>query len=61
MPLVRQHLDWKGFDEAYYYFVAHTKESDSEEKRAQIALYTDLAPEDLADGAFDARLFKRGI
>ena len=61
MPLVRQHLDWKGFDEAYYYFVAHTKESDSEEKRAQIALYTDLAPEDLADGAFDARLFNEAF
>ena len=61
MELVRQHLNWKGFDEAYYYFVAHTKESDSEEKRATIALYTDLAPEDLADGAFDARLFNEAF
>ena len=61
MELVREHLKWKGFNEAYYYFVAHTKESDSEAKRAQIALYTDLAPEELADGAFDARLFNEAF
>ena len=61
MELVREHLKWKGFNEAYYYFVAHTKESDSEAKRAQIALYTDLVPEELADGAFDARLFNEAF
>ncbi len=61
LSLVRQYLDWKGFDETYYYFVAHTNENKNEEKRAQIALYTDLEPEDLVDGAFDSRLFNEAF
>ena len=45
------------FDLAYYYFIAHTKEMGEDEKRAATALFTDLDPADLADGAFDEKLF----
>ncbi|MCR5077724.1 MAG: DUF4132 domain-containing protein [Prevotella sp.] len=55
--LVKAYLGWEGFDLAYYYFIAHTKEMSYDEKRAATVLYTDLAPEDLTDGAFDERLF----
>lgn len=46
-------LDWDGFKEGCYYFIAHMKESGDEEKKAEIARYTNLDPLDLRDGAFD--------
>ena len=57
VPFIKAYLNWEGFDLAYYYFIAHTKEMEADEKRATIALYTDLDPDDLADGAFDENLF----
>ena len=57
VPLIKAHLNWEGFDLAYYYFIAHTKEMGEDEKRATTALFTDLDPADLADGAFDEKLF----
>ena len=57
VPLIKAHLNWEGFDLAYYYFIAHTKEMGEDEKRAATALFTDLDPADLADGAFDEKLF----
>ena len=57
VPLIKAHLNWEGFDLAYYYFIAHTKEMGADEKRAATALFTDLDPADLADGAFDEKLF----
>ncbi len=57
VPLIKAHLNWEGFDLAYYYFIAHTKEMGEDEKRAATALFTDLDPSDLADGAFDEKLF----
>ena len=56
-PLVKAYLGWEGFDLAYYYFVAHTKEMGYSDKQATVALYTDLSPEDLYAGAFDETLF----
>ena len=46
-------LGWDGFKEACYYFTAHMKQYDLEQKKAEIAKYTELEPEDLYDGAFD--------
>ena len=57
VPLIKAYLNWEGFDLAYYYFIAHTKEMGEDEKRAATALFTDLNPADLADGAFDEKLF----
>ncbi len=57
VPLIKAYLNWEGFDLAYYYFIAHTKEMGEDEKRAATALFTDLDPADLADGAFDEKLF----
>lgn len=53
MSFVNKVLEWDGFREACYYFIAHMKQEPSEYKKAEIAHYTDLNPEDLSDGAFD--------
>lgn len=50
---VNEVLKWDGFKEACYYFSAHMKQYDFKEKKAEIAKYTELEPEDLYDGAFD--------
>lgn len=50
---ISQVLGWNGFKEACNYFIAHMKEYDMQHKKAQIAQYTNLEPEDLNDGAFD--------
>lgn len=46
-------LGWDGFKEGCYYFMAHMKQYDYVQKKAEIARYTELEPEDLNDGAFD--------
>ena len=61
VPLIKAYLNWEGFDLAYYYFIAHTKEMGEDEKRAATALFTDLDPADLADGAFDEKTLPRGL
>lgn len=53
IDLVNEVLDWNGFKEACYYFIAHMKQDDPEHKKAEIAHYTEIDPEDLSDGAFD--------
>lgn len=53
VDIVANVLNWDGFKEACYYFIAHMKEYDKEQKKAEIARFTDLNPEDLNDGAFD--------
>lgn len=50
---VNEVLGWVGFKEACYYFIAHMKQYDAEQKKAEIAHYTDLDPADLNDGACD--------
>lgn len=53
IDFVNEVLEWDGFKEACYYFIAHMKQDHSERKKAEIAHYTDLDPVDLSDGAFD--------
>ena len=61
LDLVEQRLNWRGFRTAYYYFIAHAREMGYDEKKALIARYTELDPEDLADGAFDESLFRQAL
>lgn len=61
LDLVEQRLDWPGFRTAYYYFIAHAREMGNDEKKALIARYTELDPQDLADGAFDESLFRQAL
>lgn len=48
LDLVEQRLNWPGFRTAYYYFIAHAREMGNDEKKALIARYTELDPQDLA-------------
>lgn len=50
---VNEVLGWDGFKEGCYYFIAHMKQDNVEQKKAEIAHYTDLDPADLSDGACD--------
>ena len=61
LELVEQRLSWPGFRTAYYYFIAHAREMGNDEKKALIARYTELDPQDLADGAFDESLFRQAL
>ena len=61
LDLVEQRLNWPGFRTAYYYFIAHAREMGNDEKKALIARYTELDPQDLADGAFDEALFCQAL
>ena len=61
LDLVEQRLNWRGFRTAYYYFIAHAREMGNDEKKALIARYTELDPQDLADGAFDEALFCQAL
>ena len=61
LDLVEQRLNWPGFRTAYYYFIAHAREMGNDEKKALIARYTELDPQDLADGAFDESLFRQAL
>ena len=61
LDLVEQRLNWRGFRTAYYYFIAHAREMGNDEKKALIARYTELDPQDLADGAFDEALFRQAL
>ena len=53
IDIVNEVLKWDGFKDACYYFTAHMKQYDVKQKKAEIAKYTELEPEDLYDGAFD--------
>lgn len=53
IDIIAKVLGWDGFKEACYYFTAHMKQYDLKQKKAEIARYTELEPEDLYDGAFD--------
>ncbi len=53
IDIISQALGWKGFKEACFYFIANMKEYNAVYKKAEIAKYTALEPEDLNDGAFD--------
>lgn len=53
IDMVNEVLKWDGFKEACYYFIAHMKQYDYDQKKAEIVKYTDIDPQDLNDGAFD--------
>lgn len=53
IPMIGEVLGWNGFKDACYYFIAHMKQYGNDEKKAEIAQYTDIEPIDLNDGAFD--------
>lgn len=59
IPIIHEVLQWDGFQDACFYFIAHMKSYDYQQKKAEIARYTDLEPEDLNDGAFDIDWCKR--
>ena len=53
IDVVNDVLSWDGFKEGCYYFMAHMKQYDYVQKKAEIARFTELEPEELNDGAFD--------
>ena len=53
IDIVNDVLQWDGFKEACYYFIAHMKQYDYEKKKAEIVEFTDIDPSDLNDGALD--------
>ena len=53
IDIINDVLQWDGFKEACYYFIAHMKQYEYEKKKAEIVQYTDIEPGDLNDGAFD--------
>lgn len=53
IDLINDVLQWEGFKEACYYFIAHMQQYDYQQKKAEIVKYTDIDPQDLNDGAFD--------
>ena len=56
--IINEILNWDGFKEACYYFIAHMKDYNYDHKKAEIAKFTDLDPLDLNDGAFDIQWCK---
>lgn len=59
IPIIGEVLGWDGFVSGCYYFIAHMKPSDKDERRnALIARFTPIAPEELAGGAFDINWFR---
>lgn len=59
IDMINDVLQWDGFKDACYYFIAHMKTYDIQQKKAEIVYYTDLEPEELNDGAFDMKWCKR--
>lgn len=58
MGIVGEYLQWEGFQSACYYFMAHMNEEFDDVRKAVIAKYTPLSPEELKLGAFDIHWFR---
>ncbi|WP_173473101.1 DUF4132 domain-containing protein [Eubacterium ruminantium] len=58
LPIIGQYLGWEGFTSGCYYFMAHMNENFDDKRKAVIAKYTPLTPEELNTGAFDVDWFK---
>lgn len=58
IDLIEEYLGCKGFKSSSYYFMAHMNERFDDKKKAMIAKFTPLTPEELNDGAFDVDWFK---
>ena len=57
LPLVEAYLGIDGFQSGCYYFMAHMNERFDDRKKAVIARYTPLTPEELNNGCFDTAWF----
>lgn len=58
IDIIQEYLGWAGLKSGCYYFMAHMNERFDDQKKAIIAKYTPLTPEELQDGAFDAAWFE---
>lgn len=57
LDLAEAYLKCDGFKSGCYYFMAHMNERFDDKKKAMIAKYTPLTPEELNDGCFDVDWF----
>ena len=57
MQLIEEVLGIDGFTSGCYYFMAHMNERFDDRKKAVIARYTPLSPEELNNGCFDTNWF----
>lgn len=57
LDLTEAYLKCDGVKSGCYYFMAHMNESFDDKKKAMIAKYTPLTPEELNDGCFDVDWF----
>lgn len=58
IDIIEGYLGWRGLKSGCYYFMAHMDENFDDRKKAMIAKYTPLSPEELQNGAFDINWFK---
>lgn len=58
LEIIEGCIGWKGLTSAAYYFHAHTNEWCDDKKKAIIARYTPIDPDDLKAGAFDIDWFR---
>lgn len=58
IDVLEQYLGWKGLKSGCYYFMAHMNEYFDDQKKAMIARFTPLSPEELQNGAFDVTWFE---
>ncbi len=58
IDVIQEYLGWDGLKSGCYYFMAHMNERFDDQKKAVIARYTPLTPEELQDGAFDVTWFE---
>ncbi len=58
IDIIQEYLGWDGLKSGCYYFMAHMNERFDDQKKAMIAKYTPLSPEELQDGAFDVDWFQ---
>ena len=57
LPLMEAYLEIDGLQSGCYYFMAHMNERFDDRKKAVIARYTPLTPEELNNGCFDTAWF----
>ncbi|MGN0691115.1 MAG: DUF5724 domain-containing protein, partial [Oscillospiraceae bacterium] len=58
LDIIEEYLGWDGLKSACCYFIAHMKESFDDRRKAVIAKYTPLTPDELNAGAFDIDWFR---
>ena len=58
LDIIEEYLGWPGLKSGCYYFMAHMNERFDDKKKAMIARYTPLSPEELNNGAFDLNWFE---